>query len=332
MERALGVELGSDINKQLIHPGKGELSDYRDGTKIYFYYKVTKCNDERTVLDDNRLQKKPFELITGKQFKLDVWEKCLKTMRDGEVAEFTVAPSELTTFAPVMKKLRDIAKGTVATPEGGHCCGMAQMNQSGLGYPDLDEFLKQPEPLRFTFEVVRIEEEGQYRKESWAMSHAEKRAALPLLREEGNRLYNAKQYAAAAQKYAEALGCLENLLLHEQPNSPEWLATDDMRIPFLLNFAQCKLMLQDYYQVIEHTTTVLTKEETNVKALYRRAKAYAACWDFSQSRKDFKMALELDPSLGAAIRKEFRLLEEAEKKKDEEDKVKMKAVFERFSE
>ncbi|XP_038074792.1 AH receptor-interacting protein-like [Patiria miniata] len=332
MERGLGVGLGPDINKQLIHPGKGDLSEYRDGTKVYFYYKVTKCNDEGTVLDDSRLQKKPFELITGKQFKLDVWEKCLKTMREGEVAEFTVAPSQLTTFAPVMKKLRDIAKGTVDNPEGGHCCGMAQMNQVGLGYPDLDEYLKNPEPLRLTFEVVQIEEEGKYKKESWAMNDAEKKAALPHLREEGNRLYNDKQYAAAAEKYAEALGCLENLLLHEQPNSEDWLSTDTMRIPFLLNFAQCKLMLQDYYQVIEHTTTVLAKDETSVKALYRRAKAYAACWDFTKSRKDFKMALELDPSLGTAVRKELRLLDEAEKKKDEEDKAKMKVVFERYSE
>ena len=70
----------------------------------------------------------------------------------------------------------------------------------------------------------------------------------------------------------------------------------------------------------------------SVKALYRRAKAYAACWDYSNARKDFKLALEHDASLGGAVRKELRLLDEAEKLKDEEDKVTMKAVFERYSE
>ena len=161
-----------------------------------------------------------------------------------------------------MQKLRDITKGNVATPESGHCCGMAQMNKVGLGYPDLDAFLNNPEPLKFTFEVVTVEEEGKFKKEAWAMNDMEKKQALPLLREEGNRLYKNKEYVTAAEKYAEALGCLENLLLHEQPNSNEWLEVDTMRIPFLLNFAQCKLMLQDYYQVIEHTTTVLNKDDS----------------------------------------------------------------------
>ena len=77
----------------------------------------------------------------------------------------------------------------------------------------------------------------------------------------GNRLYKKGDYDKAAEKYAEALGCLENLLLHEKPNSSEWLDLDGDKIPFLLNFAQCKLHLKEYYQVIEHTTTVLEKED-----------------------------------------------------------------------
>lgn len=28
------------------------------------------------------------EIILGKKFKLEVWEACLKTMRQGEMAEF----------------------------------------------------------------------------------------------------------------------------------------------------------------------------------------------------------------------------------------------------
>ena len=35
MERALGVELGPDILKNIVHPGKGNLSDFRDGTKVW---------------------------------------------------------------------------------------------------------------------------------------------------------------------------------------------------------------------------------------------------------------------------------------------------------
>lgn len=54
---------------------------------------------------------------------------------------------------------------------------------------------------------------GEYEQESWQLSEDEKMEAVPRLREEGNQLYKQKQYAAAADKYAQAIGYLEQLLL-----------------------------------------------------------------------------------------------------------------------
>lgn len=51
------------------------------------------CNEEHTVIDDNRKDGKPMELIFGKKFKLEAWETCLKSMRPREVASFVVDPS-----------------------------------------------------------------------------------------------------------------------------------------------------------------------------------------------------------------------------------------------
>ena len=34
--------------------------------------------------------------------------------------------------------------------ESGHCCGMMAMAEQGLGYPDLDDLVKNPQPLEFT--------------------------------------------------------------------------------------------------------------------------------------------------------------------------------------
>jgi AH receptor-interacting protein len=45
------------------------------------------------VLDDNRKDEKPMELIFGKKFKLEVWETCIKSMRVDEVASFIVDPT-----------------------------------------------------------------------------------------------------------------------------------------------------------------------------------------------------------------------------------------------
>lgn len=46
----------------------------------------------------------------------------------------------------------------------------------------------------------------------------------------------------------------------EKPHDTEWLELIKMKMPLLLNFAQCKLIKKDYYAVIEHCTEVLKHE------------------------------------------------------------------------
>ena len=58
--------------------------------QVTFRYQTRLCDDDSTVLDDNRKDPKPMELIFGKKFKLEVWETCLKSMRVDEVASFVV--------------------------------------------------------------------------------------------------------------------------------------------------------------------------------------------------------------------------------------------------
>ena len=61
--------------------------------QVYFRYQTKLCDDDKTVIDDNRKDPKPLELIFGKKFKLEVWETCLKSMRVDEVASFVVDAS-----------------------------------------------------------------------------------------------------------------------------------------------------------------------------------------------------------------------------------------------
>lgn len=50
-----------------------------------------KENDETSdIIDDSEKMGKPMELILGKKFKMPVWEECLKSMKEGEVSEFTI--------------------------------------------------------------------------------------------------------------------------------------------------------------------------------------------------------------------------------------------------
>ncbi|XP_069135349.1 AH receptor-interacting protein-like [Argopecten irradians] len=316
------------IVKRIFYGGAGELPHFSDNTKLFFHYRTTKCDEEKTLLDDSRKHDKPMELIVGKKFKLEVWETCLVTMREKEVAEFTVSTAHAASYPLVAKSLRDIfEKGSAKSQSTKHCCGMMAMSEEGVGYPDLNELMKKPQPLIFTLELLKIEHPGEYNKESWVMTEDEKLKAIPNLKEEGNTFYKQKQYREAAEKYGEALGMLEQLVLKEKPGDKEWAVLEDMKTPFLLNFSQCKLLLNDFYPVIEHTTTVLSRDPDNVKALFRRAKAHVGAWNPKEAKADYKRVMELDETLTSAVQKELKSLSEKEHQKDLEDKAKLKNLF-----
>jgi len=46
----------------------------------------------------------------------------------------------------------------------------------------------------------------------------------------------------------------------EKPGDEEFVRYDQMKVPFLLNFAQCQLLLSEFYPAIEHTSEVLKRD------------------------------------------------------------------------
>lgn len=267
------------------------------------------------------------EIILGKKFKLEVWETCLRTMRLNEVASFKVEKSHTSVYPMVSKTLREYygEKGH-SHDDGKHCCGM-MMAEHGVGFDDLNELMKNPKQLRFILELVKIERPEDYEKDSWTLTDDEKLQKIPILKEQGNKFFSEKKYSEAAEKYFAALGFLEQLVLKEKPGEEEWNTLEDMKVPFLLNYAQCKLFLKDYYPVIEHTSTVLKRNPDNVKALFRRAKAHVGAWNPEEAQEDFQKVMTLDSSLTPAVQKELKLLEELQKRKDSEDRNKLKGLF-----
>lgn len=98
-------------------------------------------------------------------------------------------------------------------------------------------------------------------------------------------------------------------------------------MPILLNFAQCKLLVKDYYAVVEHCTEVLKHEPENVKALYRRAKAEVGAWMPDEARRDFQRCIELDKALTVSVQKDLKQLADDVRLHDLEDKMKFQKMF-----
>ncbi|XP_028916032.1 AH receptor-interacting protein [Ornithorhynchus anatinus] len=316
------------IEKRLVKEGRGELPDFRDGTKATFHYRTLRGDGLGPPIDDSRSRGKPMELIIGKKFKLPVWETILSTMREGEVAEFLCEVKHVVMYPLVSKSLRNIAAGKDPLEGQRHCCGITQMHEhSSLGHEDLDALQQHPQPLVFAIEMIKVENPGSYQQDPWAMTDEEKMAAVPLIHQDGNRLYREGHVQEAAAKYYDAIACLKNLQMKEQPGSPDWIQLDLQITPLLLNYCQCKLVAQEYYEVLDHCSTILNKYEDNVKAYFKRGKAHAAVWNAQEAQADFAKVLQLEPALGPVVSRELRSLEMRLRQKDQEDKARFRGIF-----
>ncbi|XP_064422676.1 aryl-hydrocarbon-interacting protein-like 1 [Latimeria chalumnae] len=321
--------LGTEgVKKTILHGGSGDLPVFRDGTKVTFHFQTLKDDFERTIIDDSQNIEVPMELIIGKLFKLEVWEILLTSMRVGEVAEFWCDIIHTGMYALVSKGMRKIAEGKDPLEGQKHRCGMGNMfDYHSTGYKDLDELQKNPQPLIFILQLLKVEDPESYKRDSWAMSKKEKLHVVPVLHGEGNRLVKLKRYQEAAEKYQEAVICLRNVQAKEKPWDEDWLKLEDLITPLVLNYCQCMLELGEYYEVLQHTSEILNKHTDNVKAYYKRAKAHAAVWNEAEAKADFLRVAHLDPLLSSAVKKELKLLGERMRAKHCEDRQRYCRLF-----
>lgn len=54
------------------------------------------------------------------------------------------------------------------------------------------------------------------------------------------------------------------IIYREKPHDVEWLELIKVKVPLLLNYAQCKLIQKEYYEVIEHCSEVLKHEPSKL--------------------------------------------------------------------
>nr|CAG4651991.1 EOG090X09NR [Triops cancriformis] len=308
------------IVKKIVYAGKQPVPEFPNGSKVTFHYVTKRTLEDGTsiVVDDSHKMGQPMELLLGKQFKLEVWESLVKTMAVGEVSTFHVDKSLVMPYPIVAKTLRDAHRKVGHQHK--HCCGFMSLQEGGLGYPDLEQLLKNPEDLEFNFELLSFVPPDSYEKEAWQMDDTEKLESLDALKEKGNRFFSSKEFEKARGKYELALGLIEQLQLKEKPGEEDWKKLDAMKNPFLLNLSQCNLYLQDYYSVIQHCTDVLSRDPDNVKAVFRRGKAYAEVWEVAKAKADFHQALQRDPNLKSLIDKEIAILDSKAKEKNQEEK------------
>ncbi|CAG9102901.1 unnamed protein product [Plutella xylostella] len=317
------------IVKKIIHTGKKYIPIAKE-SKAHFHFQTYKVGKERVLIDDSRKigKKEPMVLVIGHKFKLEVWETIVKMMAVGEVASFQVKKELVFSYPFVSKTLRDLGKKNHTVK---HSCTMT-LQTEGIGYPDLDELMKNPCDLEFVIELLQVEKGDEYEKDLWQLTEQDRIDLIPMLKEKGNQLYTQKSYEEAEEAYRKAIGICEQLMLRERKTDDDWVKLNKIRLPILLNYSQCRLMKQDYYTVIEHCNTVLEYDKDNEKALYRRAKAHVGAWNPDEAEEDFQHLKSVNPSMAPSVDKELAVLKQMRKIKENQDKGALKNMFKNASE
>jgi AH receptor-interacting protein len=87
------------------------------------------------------------------------------------------------------------------------------LQNEGIGYKDLDELFSHPVDLEFIIELLSVELPNDYQKDAWQLNDEEKIQMVRDSKELGNKKFSAKDYKAAQDHYAHAIGLLEQLML-----------------------------------------------------------------------------------------------------------------------
>ncbi|CAH4028348.1 AH receptor-interacting protein [Pieris brassicae] len=313
------------IVKNILHTGQKYIP-ITDGSKAHFHFQTWKLGKERILVDDSKKigKKEPMVLVIGHKFKLEVWETIVKMMAVGEVSSFIVQKELVYSYPFVSKTLRELGLEQKVK----HSCTMT-LHTEGIGYPDLDDLISNPCNLEFIIELLQVEKSDEYEKELWQLNIEQRLKLVPELKEKGNKLYAEKHYSKAEDCYGQALAILEQLMIRERKKDEEWITLNNLKLPILLNYAQCKLLKDDYYAVLEHCNTVLEHDKDNVKALYRRGRAHVGAWNPEEAEKDFLRVKELCPTLAAGINKELDNIRSLKKEKAEKDRDALRKIFDR---
>jgi tetratricopeptide (TPR) repeat protein len=113
-----------------------------------------------------------------------------------------------------------------------------------------------------------------------------------------NKFFHEKNYCLAFRLYHRSLCYLLNFI-NEEPSSehePYLNKCNQLILSIYSNMAACQLIHDNHRHVIENCSAALQIDPMFVKALYRRAVAYAHVNDYELALKDLHLAKQLEPN------------------------------------
>ncbi|KAK7097207.1 peptidyl-prolyl cis-trans isomerase D-like [Littorina saxatilis] len=146
------------------------------------------------------------------------------------------------------------------------------------------------------------------------------------VKEFGNQLFKAGKYGAARRKYKKALRYLEKLDEEQEMEEEQQKAMEkELHIPVTLNVAACNIKLGSFEDALENCNEVMSADENNSKAQFRRGQAYTGLKDWDNALMAFQQAHASSPD-DKGIMREIQKV----KKTLEDEKKKEKQMYSRM--
>uniref|UniRef100_A0ACD5XP55 Uncharacterized protein n=1 Tax=Avena sativa TaxID=4498 RepID=A0ACD5XP55_AVESA len=142
---------------------------------------------------------------------------------------------------------------------------------------------------------------------------------------EGNDYFKEKKFEEAIQQYEMAVAYMGDDFMFQLFGKYRDMALA-VKNPCHLNTAACLIKQKRFDEAIAQCSIVLSEDETNVKALFRRGKAKAELGQTEAAREDFLKAKKHSPE-DKEIMRELRLLAEQDKAMYQKQKELYKGLF-----
>ncbi|PKA61701.1 Peptidyl-prolyl cis-trans isomerase FKBP42 [Apostasia shenzhenica] len=142
---------------------------------------------------------------------------------------------------------------------------------------------------------------------------------------DGNTFFKEEKLEEAMQQYEMAIAYMGDDFMFQLFGKYRDMALA-VKNPCHLNMAACLIKLQRYEEAIGQCSIVLSEDENNVKALFRRGKAKAVLGQTDAAREDFEKAKKFVPG-DKAIARELQLLAEHDKAVYQKQKEIYKGIF-----
>ncbi|KAI4384664.1 hypothetical protein MLD38_002786 [Melastoma candidum] len=280
--------LHEKVTKQIIREGHGQKpSKY----STCFVHYMAWAEGTQHKFEDTWHEQQPVELVLGKE----------------------------------KKEMQGLALGISSMKSGEHALLHVGW-ELGYGKEGCFSFPNVPPMADIIYEVELIgfdeTKEGKARSD---MTVEERIGAADRRKMDGNALFKDEKLEEAMQQYEMAIAYMGDDFMFQLFGKYRDMALA-VKNPCHLNMAACLIKLKRFEEAIGHCSMVLTEDENNTKALFRRGKARAELGQTDAAHEDFLKARKHAPD-DKAIGRELRALAEQDKALYQKQKEIYKGIF-----